>query len=197
MKAADDYFSDNEDVLAWLNNTKDTFKRYITSRRNRICTLSSPKQWRYIPTKYNPADLGTRPISVAELQASEWTTGPAFLYLQQPDPSGSLKQDQKSVMFFQAPSHSFFFTNTRHATEDLTTGSMWKRLLDDAKENQEFSSDKAASLFVERKIQLDAWPKGMASIKKLPLKKKRQILAITPFLDSNENLIKVGGRLTR
>ena len=36
------YFTDSKDVLGWIKNTKDNFKRYINSRRNRICMLSDP-----------------------------------------------------------------------------------------------------------------------------------------------------------
>ena len=41
---------------------------------------SSPDQWRYVPTKLNPADLGTRGALVQELATDDcWWHGPSFL----------------------------------------------------------------------------------------------------------------------
>ena len=40
----------------------------------------SPDQWRYVPTKLNPADQGTRGASVQELVKDDcWLYGPPFL----------------------------------------------------------------------------------------------------------------------
>ena len=46
---------------------------------NTIRTLSDPNAWHYIKTKSNPADIGTRPITVEELQKSVWISGQQFL----------------------------------------------------------------------------------------------------------------------
>jgi len=64
------YYTDSRDVLGWITNTKDQFQRYVVSRRDRICKFSEPDQWHYIATKENPADIGTRIITVAELMTS-------------------------------------------------------------------------------------------------------------------------------
>ena len=41
---------------------------------------SNPDQWRYVPGKLNPADHGTRGLTVEELIDNEcWWHGPAFL----------------------------------------------------------------------------------------------------------------------
>ena len=78
------YYSDSEDVLAQINNTTEQFKRYTASRINGILQVSQPSQWHYIPTTYNPADIGTRPISAHDLQNSNWLTGPRFLHQRSP-----------------------------------------------------------------------------------------------------------------
>ena len=72
------YYSDCRDVLAWIQNdsTKEPLKRYTVSRISYIRRVSKPEQWHYIQTEINPDDLGTRPISVKDLQASSWLTGP-------------------------------------------------------------------------------------------------------------------------
>ena len=64
------FYSDSKDVLAWIKNdaTNEAPKRYIVNRINTIRKNSDPDQWHYIPTKQNPADYVTRPISVEELR---------------------------------------------------------------------------------------------------------------------------------
>ena len=66
------YYSDSKDVLDWIKNpsTKEPLKRYVVSRIQFIQNVSKPEQWHYIQTGINPADLGTRPITVKKLQAS-------------------------------------------------------------------------------------------------------------------------------
>ena len=73
------YLTDSQDVLAWINNSEDAKPRYITSRINTIRKIFEPKQWQYIPSLENPADIGTRPIKVDELMKSMWFSGPAFV----------------------------------------------------------------------------------------------------------------------
>ena len=66
------YYSDSSVVLDWIKkaSTKEPLKRYVMSRIQYILNVSSPDQWHYIPMEINPADLGTRPITVKDLQAS-------------------------------------------------------------------------------------------------------------------------------
>lgn len=45
-----------------------------------IHECSAPNQWHYVPTKVNPADHGTRSLTVKELaDTSQWWNGPEFL----------------------------------------------------------------------------------------------------------------------
>jgi hypothetical protein len=190
------YFTDSKDVLGWITNTQTQFPRYVASRRNRICEISTPKQWHYISTKENPADLGTRPISVMELQNSAWIKGPDFLRLETPIPieQQKLKSD---VTLYTAPMYSFFHATTRHATEDITTGVAWEHKLQRTKEEQTLRNDMEASQYLQRQMQKEVWPRGVDSIHRLPPHLKARLLSKSPFLDETDGLIKVGGRLER
>lgn len=55
------------------------FYVYVHNRVQRIRQFSEPKQWRYIPTEHNPADIASRSIHASRLVKSNWLTGPAFL----------------------------------------------------------------------------------------------------------------------
>ena len=53
---------------------------FIAHRVGEIHEFSAPNQWRYVPTDVNPADLGTRGLTVEELASADlWWNGPEFL----------------------------------------------------------------------------------------------------------------------
>ena len=125
------YYSDSEDVLAWIrgDTPNQTQPRYIVSRVTYIRKVSNPKQWYYVPTLHNPADIGTRPITVKDLQASPWLTGPQFLFLNNPEPPTTIPTTSSTTLFTATVS-AYFLTHLRTATEDITSGSMWKNRLE-------------------------------------------------------------------
>lgn len=113
-------YSDSKDVLACIQNDspKEQTPRYIVSRINSIRKIPSLTQWVYIPTANNPADIGTRLITVKGLLNSPWLTGPQFLKTSKPK-------------FTQAS--SYFLSKNKSATEDITSGSKWENMLQTVK----------------------------------------------------------------
>ena len=103
------YYSDSQDVLDWIKNatTKEPLKRYVVSRITFIRRVSKPEQWHYIKTGINLADLGTRPISVKDLQASSWLSGPTFLSREDPTPPEMPTPQLPSASFFTHASSYF------------------------------------------------------------------------------------------
>ena len=73
------YYTDSNIVLGYLNNTTRQFTRYVTRRVEAILRHSRPSQWKYVPTKFNPADLATRATDPLVLEESIWLSGPEFL----------------------------------------------------------------------------------------------------------------------
>ena len=61
------FWSDSMNVLLWIRERSRSFKPFVANRVREIQTATDPKQWRYVPTNKNPADLQKR-----------WT-GPDFL----------------------------------------------------------------------------------------------------------------------
>ena len=100
----------------------------------------------------------------------------------------------EDINFIASPA-SFYRTSTRFATEDITTGEMWSRLLKDINKTQQAPNDVEASIILQQKMQKEEWPNGLDSINALEPHLKRQILPKSPFFDEEDNLIKVGGRL--
>ena len=63
-----------------MNDSKK-FAPFVANRLTDINLLSAKKDWRYVSTHDNPADLGTRGkvLTHDELDNSTWFTGPEWL----------------------------------------------------------------------------------------------------------------------
>ena len=74
------FWSDSMNVLWWIRGRSRSFKPFVANRVGEIQTATDPKQWRYVPTNKNLADLLTRGLKLSELTKNErWWTGPDFL----------------------------------------------------------------------------------------------------------------------
>ena len=83
VSAEDTFFwTDSEVCLHWINTPAKSFKAYVAHRVGEIQTYTEPRQWLHVPSSENPADIGTRPITAAELKCQQlWWGGPSFLKL--------------------------------------------------------------------------------------------------------------------
>ena len=64
----------------WIRGQSRRYKTFVAHRVGEIHEDSNPVQWRYVPTLCNPADHGTRGLTVSELKDNElWWNGPDFL----------------------------------------------------------------------------------------------------------------------
>ena len=74
------YWVDSVNVGYWIRGQSREYKPFIAHRVGEIHECSVPRQWRYVPTNVNPADHGTRGLTVEELaNTSPWWNGPEFL----------------------------------------------------------------------------------------------------------------------
>lgn len=74
------FWSDSMNVLWWIRNQSRKLKPFVANRIGLIQSITSPDQWRYVPTKINPADLPTRGSALKELENNViWWNGPRFL----------------------------------------------------------------------------------------------------------------------
>ena len=74
------YFSDSQTVLWWLKSDRP-LETYVGNRVCAILDHSTVKQWFYVNTKLNPADLPSRGVSVKQIeQGSIWKEGAPFLW---------------------------------------------------------------------------------------------------------------------
>ena len=65
------FWSDSMNVLWWIRGRSRSSKPFVANRVGEIQTATDPKQWRYVPTNKNPADLLTRGLKLSELTKNE------------------------------------------------------------------------------------------------------------------------------
>ena len=71
---------DNTGVLYWIKGTNKEYKQFVENRLRKICRLTQPESWAYVPSSSNPADIPTRGMTAQELMDSDlWWYGPPWL----------------------------------------------------------------------------------------------------------------------
>ena len=74
------FWCDSVNVLWWVRGRSRNFKPFVANRVGEIQTFTQPTQWRYVPTKVNPADILSRGMHAGELaECDSWWRGPVFL----------------------------------------------------------------------------------------------------------------------
>jgi hypothetical protein len=75
-------WSDSKCVLSWILLTGAEKLPKFVKRRIEDIRENASIQWKYVPTKLNPADLASRGCTCNELKANElWWKGPNYLKL--------------------------------------------------------------------------------------------------------------------
>ena len=73
-------WTDSTVALGYIRNQTSRFKPFVANRLATIHELTALEEWRYVPSKENPADLASRGIAADDHDAiSRWLTGPEFL----------------------------------------------------------------------------------------------------------------------
>lgn len=67
------YWTDSRVVLGYIFNNARRFHVFVANRVQQIRDLTSVDRWRYIPTKFNPADVASRGLDAQRLiDNKEW-----------------------------------------------------------------------------------------------------------------------------
>ena len=70
------FVTDSAITLCWINQDQRPLMCGVRNAVIEIRRLSNTDQWKHVPTDHNPADIGTRPISVEDLMKNEeWFHG--------------------------------------------------------------------------------------------------------------------------
>ncbi|XP_053698559.1 uncharacterized protein LOC128745509 [Sabethes cyaneus] len=74
------FWTDSREVLCWLHSDHRRYSQYVGARISEILETTDLREWRWVPTKLNVADDGTKWKSTPDLSnSSRWFCGPDFL----------------------------------------------------------------------------------------------------------------------
>ena len=204
------FWSDSKTVLYWIKKDPREFKIFVTNRLEEIRSNSLVTEWKWVPTKENPADDGTRFTPDALNKDSRWVLGPTFLKLPEcrwPSESLSHKLD-KGASELRETTHIVTYTTVEPALIDFSRFSSWTRLLstftrvlqaiDYMKKRclSTLENKIKAEEFLIRSSQAISFSTEINALKKLKsIPKSSKILTVGAFLDEKE-ILHTEGRLT-
>lgn len=213
------FWTDSRVVLGYINNDARRFHVFVANRIQRIKSTTEPKQWRYVKSEDNPADHASRGLWADQLVASNWFTGPAFLW-EKELPIEEIKVAE--VIDNDPELRKVQVLNTKAKEERtlldrLSKFSDWNRavkaiaylkrhakqikgLTPKTSEATSIEERQEAELFIIRLAQEEAFSSEIKRIKQgkevSPKDKTNKLHKLSPFVDDN-GVLRVGGRLTR
>ena len=74
------FWSDSTCVLQYIKNQSIRFHTFVANTLSIIHELSTPHQWRHVPSELNPVDEVSRGVAVQDMiNNSKWLNGPMLL----------------------------------------------------------------------------------------------------------------------
>ena len=75
------FWTDSRVVIGYIKNDSRRFKTFVANRVQQIRENTDVQQWRYVPTRENPADGASRGLNAARVHSGScWFQGPPFLW---------------------------------------------------------------------------------------------------------------------
>ena len=112
------FWTDSMATLGWIKSTKHQ-KVFVANRIANILANSKSEKWNFVPGKINPADHGTRGLSLTDLK-EKWLSAPKFL-LENPVPN--FQRDQ------QVTATNVLGTQTSSTVIGTDDFSSWNKLM--------------------------------------------------------------------
>ena len=219
------YWSDSKVVLGYKRNNTKKFTIFVANRIQQIQEYSEVKQWRYVPTKINPADYASRGLSAPSLhgKSSRWFTGSEFLWT--PEDRWEIEEHYESVNDADPEVKSSVKVNTTAVdSNNIVIGALerisswkkmrhvvaimlkWKEILHNH-ERQKISnrniwyldmcSMQTAEVAIIRLCQGRYFEKDINALRNgKSISKQRNIYKLDPFLEK-KGILRVGGRIRK
>ncbi|XP_065084677.1 uncharacterized protein LOC135706922 [Ochlerotatus camptorhynchus] len=75
------FWTDSRDVICWLRSDHRRYSQFVAFRISELLDTTQVNEWRWIPTRKNVADNGTKWARLLDFQPnSRWFRGPDFLW---------------------------------------------------------------------------------------------------------------------
>lgn len=212
------FWSDSSTVLSWLKSDPRSQPVFVAHRLGEIQESTENCEWRWVPSKSNPADDASKNFDAAFESESRWFKGPSFL--RQPVSSWpvtncdeSIRDPESEQLEVSDESARIFVTVIEEREKDYLPTyknfSSWPRLLratacllasiDRLRRKTSgkitLKNLESAECIWVREIQQACFHSEIMSIKKEePVNKHRKIATLTPMLDK-KGILRVNGRL--
>lgn len=204
------YWCDSQIVLSWLNMDSNRLQVFVSNRVSDIQKMCDIKQWSYVNTKDNPADIASRGIYPNDLCKCEmWWNGPQFLYeniewprdfrLIQGNDMPELRKNFNVFTFTTSP--WLIFDRFSTLNKLMRVFAYCLRFIQSLKNKNKIVGPLTvveidnSMQYLVKLAQLESFGVEISIIhNNKSLNSKHRLLSLNPFLDS-EGLLRVGGRL--
>ncbi|XP_065079347.1 uncharacterized protein LOC135702242 [Ochlerotatus camptorhynchus] len=209
-------WSDSATVLAWLRADHRRYKQYVACRVGELLSTTDVAEWRWVPSKLNPADAATKwSKNPCPKVTDEWFKGPEFLRF--PEENWP-KQVKTSAQPDEELRTCFVIKGTTipEIVVDFSRFSKWRRLLgavayvhrfvDNCQRRQRREKPELLYLSqnelrkakdtIMRMVQWNEYPEEMILFSRghTELPKTSSLYQLTPMLDEN-GVLRVEGRI--
>ncbi|XP_062557433.1 uncharacterized protein LOC134222307 [Armigeres subalbatus] len=121
------FWTDSRDVICWLNSDHRRYSQFVAFRVSEILEVTDKDDWRWVPTKQNVADEGTKWAHTPDLSpSSRWFKGPEFLRRSETEWPSS-RQCGTTDMELRA--HLLLHVSTTESVVDPQNFSKWTTML--------------------------------------------------------------------
>ena len=193
------HWTDSMTVLRWLHAAHKKQQVFVANRVGEILDQSTLDEWRHVKGSMNPADIGTRGVTLEQLRESEWLHGPAWL---QDKPENWPEQH-----LVEHKDEQTWTIASRESILDWTRFSQFKRLLNmlgycrriKTKQRGPLMLDElnSAELTILQLSQRESYPELYEKLIKNSGKPAKSDLAkLCPFLDK-QGTMRLKGRLNK
>ncbi|XP_043471613.1 uncharacterized protein LOC122504525 [Leptopilina heterotoma] len=206
------FWTDSRTVLAWIKTDPLKYEMFVAHRLGEIDEITNPNEWRWVPSRENPADSSTKGSGKIESHMKRWINGPSYLQKDErcwpkqqdikPDESRTveLKQEFSAVL---KCNDDRILPNINHISKwlclirctawILLSPRIWKgeRNLHLDPEHLE----KAELLWI-KEVQQVCFAKELYQTRnKIPLSRDSRLVNLTPLMDEREGILRVDGRI--
>ncbi|XP_062558258.1 uncharacterized protein LOC134223135 [Armigeres subalbatus] len=214
-------WSDSSTVLAWINSDHRKYNKFVGVRVGEILSMTKMNQWRWLPTKKNPADEATKWGSGPNFDSKgRWFCGPSFLYLSEaewPQNNNSMSTGEEAInvsnVHHTIPSSSIEFQRFSKWERLLRTQAYVTRFIGNIKclqtrqprqtgiltqeelklaERELWKQAQVEVYYPERKVLLET--QGSATDRHNSIPKTSPIYKLWPYLDT-DGVIRMRGRI--
>ncbi|UYV61943.1 hypothetical protein LAZ67_1007130, partial [Cordylochernes scorpioides] len=204
-------WSDSTIVLSWIRTMSRNLPTFIGNRVAVIQSCPQIREWRYVPTGDNPADIASRGILGSELkQSSIWWTGPTWLSAESTEwpriPPVFENQGQIELLSVHALSETPFLVAIGEMSSTFNGYIRKVAWILRFCHNCRYSAERYQSHLttaelrnahrrILQAIQYQHFREEIRSLNTLgSVKRTSKIYGLTPFLD-DQGILRVGGRL--